>query len=329
MDPSWGTMEEQVGREGLLEGTQKPRRAPWAQVSTRRARSGGSGDRGIGVGAGKGGREPGPGGLSQVWGLAKALGGPECSVLLFCRVSGEGSLPAILGHRTSSSARGHQPLYSPRQPQPEGAPVLVLPHGRGCSTRHAEVADSPTLDVPLSRSVRVPWVHLGSGGGGPGLRAGAQPVPSPRSPVPYRGIGAAKQAEHQQEDPAARIGTVAEHRAQGRGLSGPRRVPRRPRHRLPRTGCRLKAAVCGPGRPEVGPGRAGRALRVTPRPKGRGVTAPPGRKGTSGEVRPCPVGQDGSVCHKKPGQSSLQSKPSLGLCVVPAVDTPTLLGAGG
>lgn len=89
-----------------------------------------------------------------------------------------------------------------------------------------------------------------------------RPAPAlPRPPGRYRGVGAAQQADHQQEDPAARIGVGASRCAPG----SLRHCSRGPRHRRgrPRVSRGLKGTRVG------GPGGAGLggAIGSVPAPK--------------------------------------------------------------
>lgn len=92
-----------------------------------------------------------------------------------------------------------------------------------------------------------------------GLRQGSGLSRSPAPPVrprpsPYRGVGVAEQADHQQEDPPAGVGAVAPQHAPGRGRRGSLwPVPRRPRHCRHTRAADFWSSADGPGPPsEVG-----------------------------------------------------------------------------
>lgn len=144
-----------------------------------------------------------------------------CTALLFCCVSGEGSLPKPPQVAGPPRQRGDSSPFSPRAATAGRA-------SRPSASAPACLQDSPAPDAPLS----------------------------PR--VPYRGIRAAEQTEHQQEDPAARVDAVAAQRVQGRGLGDPGPVPRRrPRHGLPGCGRPLKERRAGRAAPGGGAGARG------------------------------------------------------------------------
>lgn len=91
---------------------------------------------------------------------------------------------------------------------------------------------------------------------GPGLSCSPAPPARPR-PSPYRGVGAAEQADHQQEDPPAGVGAVAPQRAPDRGRrAGLWPVSRRPRHCRCTRAADFWSRADGPGPPsEVGSGQ--------------------------------------------------------------------------
>lgn len=171
----------------------------------------------------------------------------------------------------AGSARSgrQQPLHAPTPtpPPPTLSHCLVwVPADRspGADRRPGR---NGTLEEARSTRTRA--------GGGSKAPTESRPTPRPAPPAPrqpappYRGVGEAEQAEHQQEDPAARVDAVAPQRAQGRGLCGSLPVPCRSGHLGARSAC-CKSAAPAPGPPSRGPGARGGAGGVSLRPEGRG-----------------------------------------------------------
>lgn len=171
-------------------------------------------------------------------------------------------------------------------------------------TRHSqEAAAAPSTEhrAPSTRGGTSRWVPA-EPPPRPRSRGPPRPPapPNPSPPSPYRGVGAAEQTDHQQEQPPARVGSVAPQRAQGRRRRGARRVPLQPRHRRGRSGRGGTALGGGAG---AGAGAGARSVR-----RGQGPGDADSARRIVGKCRPRTLGQ---------------SRPR-----GPAEDTPTWVGRG-
>jgi hypothetical protein len=113
--------------------------------------------------------------------------------------------------------------------------------------------------------------------------------PAPHGRPPYHGVGAAQQADHQQEDPAARVDAGTPRPI----LRRPRRVPHRPRAASPSQTSAL--STLGPNTHGAGPGGDWGQLP----PRGLGVKRRVGWEGPTAGVEASLVrGRGGSPRHE-------------------------------